>query len=174
MPRTSARTDRSRCTSGTRTSGQFDQEATTYGEAGDPLDIWNLSYQGVDADYPERMGALPEPDVVLVNVGHDRSPRAVERAVLVTTEAVGERWGDVPTALILQNPSTGDDERQQARAMDRLTTVATETGYPVVDVYGAFEQADEQALINDESRPTEEGSRLWADVVGEALAVGQE
>ena len=92
---------------------QFDQEATTYGEVGDPLDIWNLSYQGVDADYPERMGALPEPDVVLVNVGHDRSPRAVERAVLVTTEAVGERWGDVPTAL---HPAEPLDRGRRAAA----------------------------------------------------------
>ena len=96
---------------------QFAEAPTTYGEAERRLDIWNLSYRGVAADYPEHLGDLPQPDVVLLNVGHDRSPRAVERAVAVTTDAIGERWGDVPIAFILQNPSVGDAEQPQDRAV---------------------------------------------------------
>ena len=153
-------------------AARFDEEGQSYGEGADRLDIWNLSYHGIEPDYPDHLDDLPRPDAVLVNIGHDRSAREASRAVVVTTEAIGTRWGDVPTALILQNPSTGDDERQQDRVIRRLTTVASEFGFPVIDVYGAFERGDVEALIDDDSRPTEEGSRLWAETVEASVGAG--
>jgi hypothetical protein len=153
-------------------TARFDEKGDSFGKGGDQLEIWNLSYRGVDADYPDHLGDLPRPDAVLVNVGHDRSARAVGHAVVVTTEAISERWGDVPTALVLQNPSAGDDAAQQTRAIRRLTTLATEIGYPVIDVYGAFEQADDPTLVDADSRPTDEGSRLWAETVEAASGIG--
>ena len=58
--------------------------------------------------------------------------------------------------------------------MKRLAQLATDFGYPVIDVYTAFKHADgDQPLVSEESRPNQDGSRLWADVVAEALGVGQ-
>jgi hypothetical protein len=151
---------------------EFAKVPTSYGEVGTRVDIWNLSYRGVEPDYPDHLDGLTPPDVVLLDIGHDRGPGAVQRAVTVTMDAVGERWGDVPTAFVLQNPSVAADSAQQRRAVRRLTRLAAEYAEPVIDVYSAFEQAGPgQALVTAESRPTDAGSRLWADVVDRALGV---
>ena len=153
-------------------AAQFDQVPTSYGDIGRRVDVWNLSYQGVAPDYPEHLDTLPPPDVVLLNIGHDRSAGAAGRAVTVTVDAIGERWGDVPTAFVLQNPSLGNEEAQQRRAVRRLTKLATEYGDPVIDVYAAFEQSGPgPTLVTAESRPTDAGSRIWADVVDRALGI---
>ena len=151
---------------------EFPDETSSYGDEGRQLDLWNLSYRGVDPDYPEHLGDLPRPDVVLLDIGHDRSPRAAARAATVTVDAISERWGDVPTAVILQNPSVEDEATQQRRAVRRLTRFAAEYGDPVIDVYTAFQRADpDQTLVDDDSRPTDDGFRLWADEVDRALGV---
>ncbi|MET0837702.1 MAG: SGNH/GDSL hydrolase family protein [Marmoricola sp.] len=156
-------------------SDRFDEDPATYGEAGRRLAIWNLSYQGIEADYPEHMSDLPQPEVVLFNIGHDRGPRAITRAVGATTDAIGERWGDLPVAFVLQNPSVGDEERQQDRAVRKLTELATQYDYPVIDVYSAFQRAGgEQELVTEESRPSADGAALWADVVTDALGAPAE
>jgi hypothetical protein len=154
------------------TSGQFGEVPTSYGETGPRLDVWNLSYHGVEPDYAEHLDAVPAPDVVLLDIGHDRGPRELARAATATLDGVGARWGDVPTAVVLQNPSVLDQEAQQRRGVRRLTRFAAEYGDPVIDVYAAFEQADPGlAFVTADSRPTDDGSRLWADVVDRALGV---
>jgi hypothetical protein len=154
------------------TIGQFADVPTSYGESGRRLDVWNLSYHGVDPDYAEHLDALPAPDVVLLDIGHDRTRRALARAATVTLDGLGARWGDVPTAVVLQNPSVQDLEPQQRRGVQRLTRLAAEYADPVIDVYAAFEKAEPgQALVTDDSRPTVTGFRLWADVVDRALGV---
>ena len=153
-------------------NGQFADAPTSYGETGPRLDVWNLSYHGVDPDYAEHLDAVPPPDIVLLDIGHDRSPRELARTASVTLDAVGARWGDVPTAVVLQNPSVLDEEQQQRRGVKRLTRFAAEYGDPVIDVYAAFERADPGlTFVTADSRPTEAGSRLWADVVGRAMGV---
>ena len=153
------------------TPGQF-EVPTTYGGPGGQVDVWNLSYPGIEADYADHLGDVPQPDVVLLDIGHDRSRRAAARAALTTLEAVGERWGDVPTAVVLQNPSAADEELQQRQAVRRLTRFAAEYGDPVIDVYSAFQQAEPgRTLVDGGSRPTQAGQRLWADVVDDALGV---
>ena len=154
------------------TSGQFAEVPTSYGDTGPTLDVWNLSYHGVAPDYAEHLDAVPAPDAVLLDIGHDRGPRELARAATVTLDAVGARWGDLPTAVVLQNPSVLDEEHRQRRGVQRLTRFAAEYGDPVIDVYAAFEQADPGlTFVTADSRPTDAGSRLWADVVDRALGV---
>ena len=154
------------------TTGQFAGVPTSYGDTGPTLDVWNLSYHGVAPDYAEHLDAVPAPDAVLLDIGHDRGPRELARAATVTLDAVGARWGDIPTAVVLQNPSVLDEEHRQRRGVQRLTRFAAEYGDPVIDVYAAFEQADPGlSFVTADSRPTDAGSRLWADVVDRALGV---
>ena len=83
---------------------------------GKPLDLWNLSYPGTTPAYCQRLGEVgATPGAVIVSVGHDRDARAVTRTLTATTRAVTTRWDDLPTALVLQNPSTGDAGSSRTR-----------------------------------------------------------
>jgi hypothetical protein len=154
------------------TSSQFAEQPTSYGDLGRRVDLWNLSVKGIDRDYGDFLDTVPAPDAVLVDIGHDRGPRALTRAATATLDALGARWGDVPTAFVLQNPSVLDERSQQRRGVHKLTRLAGEYAEPVIDVYTAFEQdTSGETLVADDSRPTDAGSRLWADVVDDALGV---
>ncbi len=138
---------------------------------GQPLDVWNLSYPGVRADYAQHVSEVSqEPDAVLVSVGHDRGPQQLRRALRSTGTAITKRWGAVPTAWVLQNPSTGGKAKAQERAVAYVRSLATKDRVPVIDVHAAFGKAgDLPGLLADESRPNGDGSRLWADAVERAV-----
>ena len=94
-----------------------------------PMEIWNLSYQGVDADYAEKLIDVPvKPDAVILNVGHDRNRHQLRRTIGTTIDAVNQRWGEVPTALVLQEPSAGDEAQRQEAAVFRVRSLAIKYG----------------------------------------------
>lgn len=136
-----------------------------------PIAIWNLSYLGVEADYAQNLIDVPAtPDAVIISVGHDRDLKALDRAIGSTIDAVDERWGEVPVALVLQNPSTGSEARSQEAAVFHVRSLATKYGVPVIDAHAAFlEAGDLENLLLDGRRPNERGSRVWADAVTAAL-----
>lgn len=150
---------------------QFAPTPTVFG-SGRALAIWNLSYPGVKADYAEHLDEVADrPGAVILNIGHDRDRRALGRTVRTTTAGIDKRWGDVRIAWVLQNPSTGAAAKMQEAAVDRLTALATEKRVPVIDVHSEFRTRGNFArLLSDDSHPSVAGSRLWADVVGRALA----
>jgi hypothetical protein len=136
-----------------------------------PMEVWNLSYQGVAADYAENLSNVPvKPDAVILNVGHDRDRGLLDRTIRTTTDAVNERWGKVPSALVLQNPSTGGEAKRQEEAVFEVRSLAMKYGMPVIDAHAAFLKAgDVGDLLVDGRRPNERGSRVWADAVAAAL-----
>lgn len=150
---------------------QFAEAPLVYG-SGPALEIWNLSYPGVRADYAQRLQEVPKaPGVVILSIGHDRSPQALRRAVRTTSEAIDDRWGEVPTAWVLQNPSTGETEQQQEDAVTFLRSLAITERVPVIDVHRAFRKAGSlDSLLLDASSPNDRGSRLWADTVDAAVS----
>jgi hypothetical protein len=151
---------------------EFADPPLVYG-SGRALGIWNLSYPGVRADYAGRLASVPvQPDAVILNVGHNRSANAIRRVIRTTTPAIEDRWGEVPEAYVLQNPSTADPDQSES-AVTFLRTLATQDRVPVIDVHAAFLEAGPLgALLGDGTRPNAQGSRVWADAVGAAL-IGQ-
>ena len=94
------------------------------------------------------------------------------RAITATTKAVTATWDALPTALVLQNPSTGPEKKQQNQAVDAVRALAVTARLPVIDVRSAFTSADSlQTLLADGVNPSPDGSRLWADTVEAALGV---
>lgn len=154
-------------------SAQFGAEPTVYG-TGRAMEIWNLSYPGAAADYaPKLQEVAAEPAAVIVNIGHDRSPQAIRRAIRTTSDAIDDRWGEVLMAWVLQNPSTGAAAPDQEDAVEFVRSLATTERVPVIDVHAQFLRADSLAtLLVDDSRPNDRGSRLWADTVERALDSG--
>jgi hypothetical protein len=137
-----------------------------------PMEIWNLSYRGVAADYAENLIDVPErPDAVILNVGHDRDRGLLDRTIRTTVDGVKERWGKVPSALVLQEPSTGSEAKQQEKAVLAVRSLAIKYEMPVIDVHAAFlEAGDVGSLLVDGRRPNQRGSRVWADAVSSALS----
>lgn len=147
----------------------FSSPPAIYG-VGRPLSIWNLSSAGTRVDFAGSLSQVPvKPGVVLLNLGHGREGRTLERAVQRTRIAVSRRWGRVPTAWVLQNPTTVAPRAQEA-AVGRLRSVAIEKRVPVIDVQAAFEDSPPlRALLTSGSFPNAAGSRVWADAVQAAL-----
>ncbi len=107
-----------------------------------------------------------KPDAVILNVGHDRDRGLLDRTIGTTIDAIRQRWGEVPSALVLQEPSTGVDAKPQEAAVSRVRSLAVKYGDPVIDVHAAFLNAgDLENLLVDGRRPNERGSRVWADAV---------
>jgi hypothetical protein len=152
------------------TTSKFGEFPPIYGN-GSGLDIWNLSYPGLKADYAQKLKALPsKPSAVIISVGHDRDKAGVRKAIRTTSKAIRQRWGRVPTAFILQNPSTSDAAKQQETAAAYVKTLATKDRVPVIDVHAAFvESGDAGSLLSDGAQPNNAGSRLWADTLEQAL-----
>lgn len=138
---------------------------------GPPKTIWNLSYRVEQADYANRVGDLrATPDAILLNVGHDRTVQELDRTIGQLDKAVEKRWRDVPTAWILQNPSTGPVAKRQEAAVVHLREKAVEQRVPVIDVFRVFQKrGDVSALLLDGSRPNSAGSSLWANTIDQIL-----
>lgn len=151
-------------------TGKFGEFPPIYGK-GPGLAVWNLSYPGLEADYAEKLANVAQkPGAVIINVGHDRDKASVRKAVRTTSKAIRKRWGRVPTALILQNPSTSDAAKQQETAVAYVKTLATKDQVPVIDIHAAFVKAgDVGSLLRDGAQPNNAGSRLWADALEKAL-----
>lgn len=149
----------------------FSADPVVSGNGRPPMEIWNLSYPGVAADYAPKLADVEtKPDVAIISIGHDRSRQAIRRAIRTTTAAIETRWGDVPTAWVLQNPSTEPSAQAQEQAVKLIRSLAVTEQVPVIDVHAQFLRADDlQALLVDDSLPNDAGSRLWADTVQRIL-----
>lgn len=151
-------------------AAQFSSSSVVNG-SGRPLEIWNLSYPVARVDYAERLASVPaKPGAVILNFGHDRSRKVLRRAVNETADAIEERWGRLPSAWVLQNPTGGENAQEQEDAVALVRTMATRARVPVIDVHAAFlAEGSLQELLVDGARPDEEGSKVWADAVRTAL-----
>ena len=133
--------------------------------------VWSGHQSGARAGYPaERIEAMvPEqPDLVVLNFGHNNTVEDVaadlDRTLAALREQVGE---EVPVVVTLQQPQVDD---ANAPVREAVREWAGREGLATIDVAERFLEQDEQErLLTDALHPSEEGSRLWAEVVAEAL-----
>lgn len=127
---------------------------------------------GAAAAYPaSRIEALvPEqPDLVILNFGHNNSVDDVAEGLDETLAALRDQVGDdVPVVVTLQQPQFAD---QNADVREVVAAWAEENDLPTIDVAARFQQEREDPgeLLTDALHPNDEGSALWAEVVGEVL-----
>ncbi|MGC5584261.1 SGNH/GDSL hydrolase family protein [Ornithinimicrobium sp. W1665] len=138
---------------------------------GEAVTIYSGHQSGAGAAYPvERMDALvpEEPDLVILNFGHNDSVESVREGTSRTLSTLRERFGaEIPVVVTLQQPQADDANADVRRALAEL---ATDEGLPTIDVAAAFEETgDPGALLADRVHPDEDGALLWARTVGETL-----
>ncbi|NYF97377.1 SGNH/GDSL hydrolase family protein [Janibacter cremeus] len=145
-----------------------------YSGSSESTRLWSGGMPETTADYPvEHWDAIwPEtdPDLVLLNYGHFYSDAdAATQSMEVLRQAIAHHASETPIVVILQNPQA-DDENASVR--EAIGSWAREAGLPTIDVAAAFEQSDQAPadLRLDELQPSQAGSQLWAETVGEALA----
>ena len=142
----------------------------TYGEDGRRLAIWNAGKPGGSADWAAGQIAEVEPErpgLVILSVAHNNTEDDVAGQLDTVRRAITERWGDVPLVVILQNPGLGDQAERQAATLRAVRAWTLRNGVPAIDVESAFKNPRE--LMVDNAHPNAEGSRIWADVVSDAL-----
>lgn len=156
---------------------QWRDQTVSYPGGPRQITIWNGSMPGAQADYPrDKLDVIqPEqPDLLILNYGHNGQPSAISGTFQATLTAVDEKW-DEPfvTVAVIQNAAA---EPRAVRSADNHAQVrewALSAGVPVIDVRAAFEeQPDLAPLIVDDGtgvHPNEVGSRIWADTVTAAL-----
>ncbi|MFX0538266.1 SGNH/GDSL hydrolase family protein [Ornithinimicrobium sp. Y1847] len=155
-------------------AGYFAPEAISTDTGGDDgaVDLWIGHQPGAGAAYPaERLDTLiPEdPDLVILNYGHNDPAGEVGASYELTLTALRERFGDdLPILVTLQNPQVEDsdsDVREEIRAF------AGRHDLGIIDVADAFlDQEDPDALLGDDVHPDEAGQQLWAETVATSLS----
>lgn len=133
--------------------------------------VWSGHQSGAPASYPaNRIGAMvPEqPDLVVLNYGHNNTVRDVADELDRTLEALRAQVGDqVPVVVTLQQPQYADEN---APVREAVQAWARARDLPVIDVAARFNERDDPGeLLTDALHPNDEGSALWAQVVAEAL-----
>lgn len=127
---------------------------------------------GAGAAYPvERLETLvpEEPDLVILNYGHNDTVDSVGSGTADTLDALRRRFGaELPVVVTLQQPQA-DDANAEVRGA--LADLAADEGLPTIDVAAAFEATgDPAALLADAVHPDEDGAALWARTVAGTLS----
>ena len=156
---------------------QFAAEPETLAGSGEPFAIWNLSHPGASpesgADHLDELDLTP--DLVLLNYGHGGTADEVSSQLDTLLAAITDRWADVPTVLIIQNPVIGPTSQRYEATSVRLRDVwAPANAIPVIDVQSVFRLPDSLAaqLRKNGVDPNESGTVLWTRVVTRALTPG--
>lgn len=142
------------------------------GEGGPgPVMIWSGHQSGAGAGYPvDRLESLlPEqPDLVILNYGHNNTVEDVRDELEATLEALREAAGeDLPVVVTLQQPQLDDANAEVRRA---VADFAAEHGLGVIDVADAFaDTGDPASLLADAIHPDADGEQLWAETVADTL-----
>lgn len=109
-----------------------------------------------------------DPDLVILNLGHNNGVDDVTDGLQETVDALRSRVGDdVPVVVTLQQPQAGD---QNAEVRQAVASWAQEQGLPTIDVASRFlAEGQPEALLTDAVHPNDAGSALWAEVVADTL-----
>lgn len=155
--------------------GRYKKSRTlTYGTEGSRVAIWNMSEPGATASYPAdklAAGQPEEPDVVILSFGHNNDKTNVGSQLGQVRRSLAKRWDkDQPIVVVLQNPGVNKHGAVQRKTLAAVARWAKKHRVPTIDVASAFENAENQSsLMNDDIHPNAKGSRLWANVVKDAL-----
>ncbi|AQP48855.1 hypothetical protein BW730_16510 [Tessaracoccus aquimaris] len=141
---------------------------------GASLTVWNASMRSpVLSREPGRVArAWQRSDAVLLSYGHRKHAGEIESALDAILEAVRGQAADVPVAVVLQNPDPSASADQQKATVAAVAGWAKAHALPTIDVYSAFptRQRDRDKLVEEDGSPNDEGSRLFASAIAEALA----
>lgn len=147
--------------------GQYKPPPLAYGDSGPRTTIWNASQAGGAANWAVEQLDVVEAesaDLLILSLGKNNTSTDVAGQLDQLTETLKP---DVPQVLILQNPSRGNLEDQQAATSKAAERWAAGQGIPTIDAGAAF--TDPPTQMYDDVHPNEAGSRAWADVVADAL-----
>lgn len=140
------------------------------------ITIWNASHPGANYNYPlQRLDVMsPEkPSILIHSFGHNVGAQRADAGAMDLFAALEKKWGgEIPTAIILQNPARNTRELPTQHSVDALRDWAGRAGYPVIDVNTAFKESGESLgmLLIDDVHPNPAGQRIWADTVIAALS----
>lgn len=146
---------------------------------GTPVEIWSGSEPGAGIDWiMPRLDRLvaAEPDLVLVNLGHnDRNAPLDEMAVKYDQlhDWLATEFGTPPALIdMIQNPRTADPGAY-LDFQEMLRDQAELRGALVVDADAAFRAVPdwETALLMDGVHPNDDGYRVWAEALYEAMGI---
>ena len=151
--------------------GYIDPVELGSGQDGGTVTLYAGHQSGAGAAYPAgRLEALvpEEPDLVILNYGHNDTVDSVRSGTADTLEALRQRFGGgLPVVVTLQQPQA-DDANAEVRAA--LADLAADEGLPTIDVAAAFEATGDPAvLLADTVHPDEDGAALWARTVDGTL-----
>lgn len=135
---------------------------------GSEVTIWSGSIAGATAATAADLlpAILPErPDFVIYNYGHNSPVDEVADHFDALHAGIEDRYGDVPTIVILQNPQLDD---RAADVREAVEAWADDNGADVIDIAAVWPQASWPWLV-DEVHPSPQGQQLWAETVAEAL-----
>lgn len=137
--------------------------------AGAPLDIWNASAPGKDAEYSAVnlpvMLASPV-STIFISHGHNQATSTASRSVELLTRAALNRQGSAQAVVIGQNPNRVPDDTDQQAKVEAILGYAASAQLPSIDVLAAFNRAgDPNGLLEDKQHPNTAGSQVWADTV---------
>ena len=156
-----------------RANNQYGAAVRT-GSTGPTIELWNASVRSPDmAREPDRIArAWQDADVVLLSYGHRRMPSRITAEMDAVAAAVRANSPDARVVVLLQNPDRAATEIVQRDTVQAIKTWADANAFPTVDVYGAFmaDATPRNELVESDGSPTVIGSRLFSQVLSDALA----
>lgn len=145
---------------------------------GELVQWWNGASSGKDAVYSlENIDAIaPIPaetvDLVFVNHGHNHARNELVTEVADLVREADTRYSNAAIVVVLQNPedSRSPHGATQKQEVAELRGWTSRNGFPVIDIWSAFEAQDVDALLDETLyHPTPEGYQFWADEVTKVL-----
>lgn len=142
--------------------------------SGAPVTWWNGASSGKDAVYSldniDQLAPIPGDtvDLVFVNHGHNHANNELVNEGSALINEATTRYPNAAIVIIMENPerqASGHREVQR-NEVQRWGDWGRRNGYPVIDVYTPFAEADVETLIDDTLyHPTPAGYQFWADIV---------
>lgn len=149
-------------------------DPTPLSSEGATLTVWNASMRSPTLSRePARVArAWQRSDAVLLSYGHRKHAGDIEAALDAILDAVRGQAADVQVAVVLQNPDPAASADQQRDTVAAVAGWAKAHALPTIDVYSAFPESQRarDALLEEDGSPNDDGSRLFASTVAEALA----
>lgn len=141
--------------------------------------VWNCSVSGWRAShfFNRVEQCMPEPpELVIVSLGHNNNSaphQVIDQLEILIGRIRYVSPTEVPVVITLQNPVTTRERQPAADQINKDERAwATEHGYPIIDVEGAFKESDQgvAALLKEDGlHPSEAGSVVWVETVIKTL-----
>lgn len=151
-------------------------EVRQVGTNGRTLTVWNGAEGGMTWDHdlttPDAHWRDLNPDLIIINHGHNDAATAQPERAYQLTETVTVLHPYAGVAVCAQNPRTDANAAKGAERAEIMREFALVRGFGLIDAYNAFlhsGQAISTLLAADGLHPTAAGYAVWADEAWRAL-----